>query len=173
MITLRPSEESHKGFFRRYVNLVPDGDLVGIYEHQRETLSSLIASVPEEVSQYRYEEGKWNIKEVMGHISDAERMFSYWMFCGARKESNTIGPIHIGDYVTRGRFNQPSMSAILDEWKSVRGAPTSLLRTLDPEVLQYTSLFRDHPTTVLAMACIIPGHVEHHINILHERYGLS
>jgi hypothetical protein len=170
LLTQRPQQEDYKSFFDSYVKLLDNGDLIEIYSRQEEAVTHMIEKLSDRDADFRYEKEKWSIKEVLGHLCDSERMFNYWMFCIARNESNPIAPIHIGDYVVQANFAKRPLLQILEDWRSIRKSSLTLLKSLQPENLPNKAIFRDYPTTVLAMACIIPGHVQHHIDILRERY---
>ncbi|WP_171909301.1 DinB family protein [Paenibacillus sp. GP183] len=104
MLTKRPQQEDYKSFFDSYVKLLDNGDLIEIYSQQEEVVTKIIEKLSESDADFRYEKDKWSIKEVLGHLCDAERMFNYWMFCIARNESNPIAPIHIADYVAQANL---------------------------------------------------------------------
>jgi hypothetical protein len=172
LITERPLSHEYDEYFERYIKLVPTGDLTQIYVEQMESFYSLISSLSESEAEFRYEEGKWSIKEIVGHLSDAERMLCYRAFCLARGDATPIPPINMGDYVVQGKFHERTILETLKEWQSVRQSTISLINNLREQDLRNVGTFRNHPITVLAAACIIPGHVEHHIHILHDRYHI-
>lgn len=172
MITERPLPQEYDEYFEWYVKLVPAGDLTQIYVKQMESFYSLISRLSESEAEFRYEEGKWSIKEIVAHLSDAERMFCYRVFCMSRGDSTPIPSVNLGEYVIRGGFNKRPILETLQEWRSVRQSTITLINKLRQEDLRNTGTVKNHPITVLATACIIPGHVEHHINILHKRYNI-
>lgn len=172
MITERPLPKEYDQYFERYMKLVPAGDLNQVYVKQMESFYLLISRLSETEAEFRYEQGKWSIKEVVGHLIDAERMLSYRLFCMARGDSTPIPTINFGEYVIRGRFNKRPIQGIVEEWKSVRLSTLTLINNLREKDLRNTGTFRNNTLTVLAAACIIPGHVEHHIHILHENYKI-
>jgi len=125
MITERPRSQDYDNFFERYVRQVPDGELTKIYVQQMDSFYSLISSLSESEAEFRYEEGKWSIKEIVGHLSDAERMFCYRAFCMARGDSTSIPSINTGEYVIQGGFHKLPVLETLQEWKSVRQSTIS------------------------------------------------
>ncbi|HZH62745.1 MAG TPA: DinB family protein [Metabacillus sp.] len=172
MITKRPLPQEYDDYFERYMKLLPAGDLIEIYVNQMRSFYSLISRLSESEAEFRYDQGKWSIKEVVGHLSDAERMLSYRLFCIARGDSSPIPSINFGEYVIRGGFNKRPIQEIVEEWKSVRQSTLTLINNLRENDLRNMGTFRNNTLTVLAAACIIPGHVEHHINILYENYNI-
>ncbi len=135
-------------------------------------LCSLISILSEEEAEYRYASGKWSIKEVTGHLTDTERVCAYRLLCACRGESTPMPSFDENEYVVQGAFHKRPILEILNEWKTVREATISLLKSLTMESLQNEGIFKNRPNTALVAACIIPAHVGHHINILHERYGI-
>lgn len=172
MITERPLSNEYDDYFERYVQLVPAGDLIQNYARQMDSFYALISNLTESESEFCYEEGKWSIKEVVGHLSDAERMLSYIMFRTIRGDSTIIPGINLGDYVIRGEFHKRTILDLLEEWKLVRQSTLFLIKNLRQEDLQQEGIMKNHRITVLASACILLGHTEYHINILHERYHI-
>ncbi|KAA0549522.1 DinB family protein [Bacillus sp. BGMRC 2118] len=172
MITERPLSHEYDKYYERYITLVPSGDLVQIYSEQLSTFHSLLSGLTEDKAEFRFEEGKWSIKEIVGHLCDAERMLSYVTFQMIRKDDNLISSINFNDYVIRGNYHNRSILNLLEEFKSVRKSTISLINTIRNEDLQLGSTFRQHPLTVLAAVCIIVGHVEHHMRILRKCYRI-
>ena len=155
-----------------YLKCLPDGDLIEICVRQLDELSVIISPLSDEDAGYRYEAGKWSIKEVLGHVTDTERVCAYRLLCAARGDSTPMPSFDENEYVTQGGFRWRPVLDILDEWKSVRQATISLLKSLTEESLNNHGTFRDRPNSALVSSCIIPAHVVHHIRILHERYRI-
>ena len=169
MITERPPIGN---FIEHYMKFVPDGDLIEICVKQMDELYSLISNLSEDAAEYRYASEKWSIKEVIGHLTDTERVCAYRLLCACRGDSTPMPSFDENEYVVQGAFHKRPILEILHEWKTVRKATISLLRSLTKESLQNEGTFMNHPNTALVAACIIPAHVGHHINVLHERYGI-
>lgn len=172
MITERPLPKEYDEYFERYIKLVPAGDLTQVYDEQMKSFCLLISTLSESEACFRYDQGKWSIKEVIGHLSDAERMFGYRILCMSRGDSTPIPPINLAEYVIRGGFDKRPIQELLQEWNNVRQSTLALINNIRQEDLRNTGTVRNHSITVLAAACIILGHVEHHMNILHEKYHI-
>jgi hypothetical protein len=155
-----------------YMRFVPEGDLIDICIQQMEEVTSLISNLSEEAAEYRYASGKWSVKEVLGHLADTERVCTYRLLCAARGDSTPMPSFDEKEYVIQGNFHKRPILDLLNEWKTVREASISLLRSLTKNSLQNEGTFRNRPNKALLAACIIPAHVGHHINVLHERYGI-
>lgn len=156
----------------RYLTYLPNGDLIEICLRQVDDLWAVISILSDEDAEYRYDAGKWSIKEVLGHVTDTERVCAYRLLCAARGDSTPMPSFDEKEYVTQGGFDSRSVLDILQEWKTVRQATVSLLKSLTKDSLKNQGTFRGRPNSALVAACIIPAHVAHHIYVLHERYGI-
>lgn len=168
-ITARPPHDSAIG---PYLKHLPEGDLIEIFEQQMTKLMALIGRLSDREAEFRYEVGKWSIKEVLGHLSDCERVFSYRLLVTARSDSTPMASFEQDDYVLSGGFDSRTIRDLLEEWVSVRKSTLSLLRSLTATSLNNGGTLWNVPTTALTVACITAGHTNHHIEILEDRYGL-
>jgi hypothetical protein len=169
----RPAAGEHTPYFGRYVTLVPDGPIVETLGRQIEETTALLRSVPRDREDHRYAEGKWSVKEVVGHLADAERVFSYRALRFARGDETPLAGFDENTYVPAGRFGARSLRSVGDEYHAVRDATVRLLDPLDDAAFSRRGTASDNPITVRALAWIIAGHERHHVAILRERYGLG
>jgi len=132
----RPIETEYATFYRGYVGLVPETDIVGVLEPQVEEIRRLLASVPAEQEGYRYAEGKWSIRQVLGHLVDAERVFGYRAFCFSRGEPAALPPFDENQYVAAARSDSIPLRDLISELAVVRQANLVMLRRLDARELQ-------------------------------------
>ncbi|QQE78304.1 DinB family protein [Alicyclobacillus sp. SO9] len=170
MITQRPLPEESDN---PYLQLLPDGDLIEVFVNQKEDMKRLFAGLSDEGAEYQYNAGKWTIKEVLGHLTDTERVMTYRLLCAARGDITPMASFDEEFYVVQGAFQRRKLQDVLSEWLTAREATISLLKSLGPEEIQRHGTFKGRPNTALMAACIIPAHVIHHIKILQERYGLG
>lgn len=169
MIIERPPDGNS---IEKYMRFVPEGDLIEICIQQMDDVIGLISNLSEEAAEYRYASGKWSVKEVLGHLTDTERVSAYRLLCAARDDSTPMPSFDENEYVIQGGFHMRPILDLLHEWKTVREASISLMRSLTKKSLQHEGTFRNRPNKAIVVACIIPAHVGHHINVLHERYGI-
>jgi hypothetical protein len=168
----RPGAEEHAPYYGRYIDLVPEGNLVDLLvEQQLETLG-MLRRVEEERGTFAYAPGKWTIKEVIGHMSDAERVFSYRALRFARGDATPLASFDENVYAPAGRFNERRMGSLIDEFQSIRAATVHLFRYLSDEELTRRGVASGNPVSVRALGYIIAGHERHHASLLRERYGL-
>jgi uncharacterized damage-inducible protein DinB len=166
----RPGQDEYAPYYEKYVSLVPAGDVVETLERQAADTLALLRGVSEEKASSRYEEGKWSVKEVLGHITDGERIFAYRALRFARNDQTPLSGFEQDDYVRAADFDARTFASLVAEFESVRAATLTLLRSLDPEAWTRRGTASDNPVSVRALAHIIAGHELHHVGILRDRY---
>jgi len=150
-----------------YLSLVPPERHQAILESQVQELEELLAS---QDGDHRYAADKWSIKEVVGHISDTERIHAYRLLSIARGERRSLPGFEQNAFVAMGDFQLRPLAELLAEFRIVRLATLSLLQGLPPASLDRIGQANDKPMGVLALAYLIPGHTAHHLQVLRERY---
>lgn len=170
---LRPKEDEFNPYYANYINLVPDGDIEVILEEQIRETVSLLENVSEQQSEFRYAEGKWTIKEVIGHITDTERIMSYRLLSIARGETTSLPGYDDEKYVANAQFNRFSTQELLQQFQEVRQATLALLTTIDHMAWQQKGSANESVVSVRALAYIITGHERHHRKLLQDRYMAS
>jgi uncharacterized damage-inducible protein DinB len=169
-ITKRPESSEYPNYAHGYISLVPDGNIVGILSQQLEETLALINSIPDARKDWRYAEGKWSVKELIGHVIDSERIFAYRALRFGRGDSTPLSGFEQDDYVRGGGFSDRSLSDLAEEYEHVRRATISLLANLDDEAWSRRGSANDNEISVRALAFIIAGHERHHVEILRTRY---
>lgn len=130
----------------------------------------LINSLSEDKLNYAYAENKWTIKEVIVHLIDAERIFSYRALRFARNDQTDLSGFEENDYVPFSDANKRSKSDLIAEFKTVRASTISLFQSFSDEMLLRAGTIGGNPMSVRALGFIILGHQKHHINVVKERY---
>jgi uncharacterized damage-inducible protein DinB len=166
----RPEKNSYAGYFGRYIDQVPEGDLIAILALQWEDLHDKLSKLNEVQSLHRYAPGKWSIKEVLGHMTDAERIFSYRMLRAARKDPTSLPGFDEDEFVRSADFDSQSLSGLLEQHGAVRKSNLLLLRGLKEADWHNMGVVNGEKTSVLSWACVIAGHEAHHRGVLEERY---
>ncbi len=169
----RPGEGEYAPFYAGYVALVPETDILAVLERQAGELRELAASVPADRETYRYAEGKWSVREVLGHLVDGERVFGYRAFCICRGERAGLPSFDENQYVAETRSNAIPLGELADELALVRESNLAFLRRLEPRDWERAGIASGKPITVRALAWVMAGHPRHHVRILRERYGLG
>jgi hypothetical protein len=168
----RPLADEHAPFYGGYITLVPDGNLVELLRQQQLETTRMLRGISDEKGRFAYAPGKWTIKEVVGHICDAERIFSYRALRFARGDAQPLTGFDENSYAPAGRFNERSLGDLLDEFEAIRAATIHLLRHLSEEELARRGVANNNPISVRAIAYVIAGHERHHAKLLRERYGV-
>lgn len=166
----RPRTDDYAAYYQRYIELVPAGDLVAILTAQRDELLGMMAPIDETGAGHAYAPGKWTIREVVGHLTDTERVFAYRATAFSRGDSAPLPGFDQDAWLPYGGYRQRPLPDVVDEWRVVRDATIALLRAMPPEGLARRGVASDNPVTVLAALTMIPGHVEYHLRLLRERY---
>lgn len=169
----RPAAEEYSPGQQGYVSLAMDApDLMALLASQPETYRALVGGISEEAAATRPAPGEWSVKEVLGHVADAERVFGYRCICIARGEAQTLPPFDHEEYVEKGGFNQRSLASLLDEFDLQRQANLLAIGTIPAEMLTRISGISNYQQSVRALIHIMAGHAQHHIVSFQTDYGL-
>ncbi|MFL5612749.1 MAG: DinB family protein [Gemmatimonadaceae bacterium] len=172
MTLSRPAADEYLAYYERYISLVPDGNLIDLLvEQQRDTMRTLRA-VDDERGLHAYAAGKWTIKEVIGHLSDAERIFAYRALRFARGDAQPLAGFDENAYAPAGRFNERPICDLVDEFQAIRASTVHLFRHLNEEEMARRGLANGNAISVRALGYVIAGHERHHVTLLRERYGI-
>lgn len=166
----RPTETEYAPYYQGYVNQVSESDIIAVLRSEIDDLDVLLNRVPAEKETYAYGEGKWTIREIVGHLIDGERVFGYRAFCIARGETQNLPSFEQDDYLRTAPYNQIDLEDLLSELRLVRLSNIAMFRTLDEAAWNRTGTANNNQVTVRALAFIMAGHVRHHMNVLRERY---
>jgi len=166
----RPEPAEYAEFYAGYVSEVPGSDVLGVLESQRVQMLQLFAARSERDGSVRYAPGKWTVKEVLGHINDAERIFAYRALRIARGDQTPLAAFEQEDFVRNGGFGERTLVDLAEEFGLVRNASVALFRSLREDAWPRRGVASQKEVTVRALAFITVGHQIHHRSILEERY---
>lgn len=166
----RPARTEYADFYAGYVDQVPDGDVLELLEEQLQASLDLFGSLPPDKFDHRYAPGKWTVREVLGHVIDAERIFSYRALRFARGDATALPGMDQEEFMAGVDFSARPMEGLIDEYRHLRLANLALFRSFDEEVLDRTGEASGCRFTVRALVYIVAGHERHHVKILRERY---
>jgi hypothetical protein len=173
-VVRRPGSAEFAPFYAGYVARIPDGaDPIQLLTAQVESVPAMLRAVPRDREAFRYAPDKWTIKDVVGHLSDAERVFSYRLLRIARNDPTPLPGFEEKDYVRFGGFDARSLAELTADWAVVRRSTISLVRGLGADVWERRGTASNHAVSARALLYIIVGHVEHHLAVLRERYGVG
>jgi hypothetical protein len=166
----RPAETEYAPYYQQYIDQVNESDVMAVLRSEIDDLDVLLNRVPAEKETYAYAEGKWTIRQMIGHLIDGERVFGYRAFCIARGEKQNLPGFEQDDYLQTAPYNNIDLEDLLSEMRLVRLSNIAMFRTLDEDAWSRAGLANQNEVTVRAIAFIMAGHVRHHMNVLRERY---
>jgi len=168
----KPQAEEHAEYYARYIKLVGDDALSALRALSAST-PRLLSGLSEAQAMHRYAPGKWSVKEVVGHMIDGERVFSYRALRVARADTTPLPGFDENAWVPAAHFDRRPMPDLVADYQTVRAATVALFSSFEEEALVRMGTANDQPISVRALAHMIAGHELHHVAILRERYGLS
>ena len=166
----RPSTNEYSPHHSEYVRQVPDGDVLATLERQGKETVALLRSLGEEKSLHRYAAGKWSIRGVVGHVIDAERVFTYRALTFARGDQNPLPGFEENEWAATSNADARTLAALIDEFVAVRAATVTLFRGFGEAEFARQGTASGHRVTPRGLLYVVAGHERHHVRILHERY---
>jgi len=164
----KPSEEEYAGNVGEYIRLVPEGNIIDILLAQEKQMTELLASLTESQSAYRYAEGKWMLKEVVGHIADSERVITYRLLRFARGDQTPLPGFDQELFIPP--FGSWTTAQLAEDYRAVRQSTITLLRGLPAEAWSRKGIANNVSITARAIAYSIAGHELHHMGVIRNRY---
>ena len=166
----KPAPTEHAPEFSHYVSLVGEGDIIQILEQQLENSLAVLRTISPDKANFRYAPDKWSIKELLGHLIDSERIFSYRALRFARNDQTPLAGYEQDDYVREGNFDSRDFAELVEEFATLRRATIQLLRPLSETEWLRHGKANENEVSVRALAFIIAGHELHHMGVLRSRY---
>ncbi len=166
----RPDLARVPEWFHRYIARVEEDDLMAAFHNQSASFIAFMKSLPVEKREYRYAEDKWTVKEMLQHITDAERIFGYRTLCFARKDSTPLPGFDENAYALHARASDRDWDELLEEFSALRKANELMFRGFNGDQLESEGTASGKKIYVLGMGFVIVGHVAHHLHVLQERY---
>jgi hypothetical protein len=171
MTIKRPDQSEFAPFYAGYIGKVPDNGPVPMLEEQIGLLEKLKA-LPEAKANFAYDAGKWTVKEVIGHLADAERVFSYRLTRIARGDKTPLPGFDENAWAKAAPHKKRRVAEVADEMIAIRRATLALVNSLDDSTISNVGLANNNSISARAICWIMAGHTKHHLDILAERYGV-
>jgi DinB family protein len=166
----RPAEGEFLPYYERYIALVPAGDVLSTLDAQMRETQDLLRGLPASISTYRYAPGKWSVNEVIGHVTDSERIFASRALRFARNDPTPLPGFEQDDYVRNSKFDSYPLAELASELESVRRTTVFLFKHLEEPAWIRRGIANNAEISVRALAYIIAGHELHHRQMLVARY---
>ncbi len=167
---IRPAADEYAPYYGRYLSLVSEPDAIVALERQLADALPVLRGIDEARAAYRYAPEKWSIKQVLGHLIDAERVFSYRALRFARGDRTPLPGFDENDYAAAAGSDRLPVAKLVGEVECVRCSTLALFRSFDPDAWLRRGTANDNVMSVRALAYVIAGHGRHHLRILEERY---
>ena len=165
----RPQTGEFAPYYATYINTVSENAL-GELEHQVTSFPAFLKLIPDQKAYYAYAEGKWTVKEVVGHMIDTERIMAYRALRIARNDKTPLASFDENEFVANALFNDRSLESLSQEFEAVRLATVLFFKSLTETELGRMGTASANAVSVRALLYIIVGHVNHHWKVIGERY---
>ncbi len=169
---MKPNRNEYPEYYQRYIDKVQHEDLLTAFSEQEKSLRTFLAGIPADKADYAYAEGKWTVKQLLQHITDAERIFAYRALWIARNAPAALPGFEEDDFAREATVSDKSLQQLIDDLLAARASTYHLFKSFTEEMLQRKGIANNLPIIVSAIGFITLGHFEHHKQILQERYGI-
>jgi uncharacterized damage-inducible protein DinB len=166
----RPEADEYAPFYAGYVSLVPDGDVRALLRSQSPLTQAALHGVTDEQASRGYGPGKWTLKEVLLHMADAERVFSYRLLRIGRGDVTPLPGFEQDMWVMNSGAAARTVASIVAEFAAVRGATLALADSLSAEAWRRRGTASGKPVSARALAYVCAGHELHHLGVIRDRY---
>lgn len=166
----RPNSNELAAYYAKYIELVPEGNILEILQKQIDEMKETLYMVDEEKSKYRYAENKWSIREVIGHLLDGDRIFAYRALRFSRNDKTEIAGFDQNNYVPNSNHHNIPLKTIVEEFELVRKANILLFSSFTDEMWLRSGIANKNNVSVRAIVYIMAGHCKHHLNVIREKY---
>jgi hypothetical protein len=166
----RPRPDEHAEYYGRYIADVPDGDILETLRDSLGETLALLQSVPPERETHRYAEGKWSLREVVGHLIDTERVFAYRAMTISREAGADLPGMDQDVWVAASRANERSLEDLAQEWAALRRSNIHMFAAMDAAQAARTGRASGYSFTVRSFPWVIAGHELWHREIIRREY---
>ncbi len=166
-----PAAEEYASFYTDYVQRgISRNDVIAALPLQIDEIKSALAHLTDEQARFKFGPAEWSIKEVVGHLNDAERIFAYRLLRISRNDQTPIPGFEQEDYVREAGFDHASFSDLLSEFELLRRANILAIKNMSDESISRFGTASGAKVSARALIYMMVGHVEHHMACLHEKY---
>ena len=166
----RPDLQRVPPFFHGYINSTSEEDMMLALKNSTSNFLAFLQTVPMEKHDFRYAEDKWSVKELLQHVVDTERVFAYRALRFSRKDDTPLPGFNENLFAKNSKADKRNWNEMVEEFYMLRKANEMMFASFDSEQLENTGLSNNNPIYVMAMGFVCAGHVNHHMQIIKERY---
>lgn len=167
---MRPNKTDYPAYYQKYLDLVPETDIISALKANHQTILDFIEEVPRLKWNYFYDDGKWTVKQVINHIIDCERILSYRALRFARGDNQQLLAFDENLFAANANLVNTNSQILADEFDSVRLSNVLLFKQLGEKELLLKGKTSGGDVSVLAIGYFLCGHAQHHINVIKEKY---
>ena len=164
------SQDEYGELYGGYINKIRGKNLLKLFDDGRNKLTGILETLDDKQSLFRYADGKWSVKEILGHLTDTERIMGYRALCIARNDMTDLPGYDHDTYVAASNFDERSLYDLLEDYAIVRKSTVSLFQSFRNEMLLRKGTVNENPFSVRAIGYVIAGHEMYHIEILKDKY---
>lgn len=172
MTISKPTDTEYPSFYTGYIGKVGSAGPLAMLDAQLASFERA-RSLAEATGDHRYADGKWTVKEVLGHMADTERVFAYRLLRIARADQTPLSGFDENAWAAAAPHKARRLADIATELGAVRSATLALVRSLDQSALEQVGTANNKPVSARAICWMVPGHAQHHLDVLKERYGVA
>ncbi|WP_186580460.1 DinB family protein [Aquibacillus kalidii] len=167
----KPTPNEYPKFYHTYIKLLEDENLEILLHQQAKELTTLLSSISEEQWNFRYEPGKWSVKELVGHLIDNEIIMHYRLIHISRGDEKPISGYNQEKYIAASNYHTYSPDQLINYYKNVRQTTLFTMKGItDEQWLRTGKINEGYQISARAIAYIIVGHELHHLKVLKEKY---
>lgn len=167
---MKPLQGTYPKYFENYIPWVKEGDVHLALKNNLNEISAFFRTIPADMENFAYAPGKWNIKQVLNHVIDTERIFTYRALRFARRDPQQPLPFEENHYADHADVSKRSLADLIEEFEAVRKASILLFKYFSEDTLLLSGKTAAGDCTVLALGYTTCGHAIHHMNVINERY---
>lgn len=165
-----PSFEKLNDYYKSYWKYLKDEDILEALKKQGENTMEWLSSVSTDKENYAYSEGKWMIKEVIGHLCDTERILAYRALRFSRNDKTPLTAFDEKSFIEESNFRNRSLKNICEEWKTIRASTLSLFTSMTDEIADRIGIANGVHVSPRIILYFILVHERHHLQVIKDKY---
>lgn len=166
-----PTSDEYAEFYAGYIQrATARGDVLAALSKQIDEIRAAPGNLSDDQALFRNAPNEWSIKDVMGHLNDVERVFSYRLLRVSRNDSTPLPGFEQDDYVREAGFDKHPLKDLIQEFEHLRRANILAIQNMSAESALRVGHASGKPVSARALIYMLVGHVDHHLESLNEKY---